>query len=297
MAYDPPSLRQFGTLLAAIESGSVSAAARRLNLTQPAASQQLRQLERALGVRLLERAGGRLVPTAAGAAVLAPARRAQAVVADAVAAAAAHRTGDAGVVRLGTGATACIHLLPPVLAALRHRMPGLGVTIVTGNTPDMLRRLEAGTLDVALVTLASGMSRSLSAVRLISDPLLAFLPEPMAPKGSKVSAVQLERLPLVLYEPGGNTRAILDAWFRRASLSPRPVMELGSVEAIKIVVAGGLGVSVLPQLALPEPLPGTVTRPLQPALRRELSYVLRREKIMDRGMRAVVEALDALRSG
>jgi DNA-binding transcriptional LysR family regulator len=294
MAY--PTLRQLGTFLAAVEAGSVSGAARRYHLTQPAASQQLRQLERALGVRLLERAGGRLVPTAAGQAVAVPARRAQAAAEDVVAAAAAHRSGEVGRVRLGTGATACIHLLPPLLAALRRRMPGLAVTIATGNTPDVLRRLEAGELDISLVTLGGRSSRSLVASRLFSDPLVAVMPATMAPAALKLRPWQLGRMPLVLYEPGGNTRAIIDAWFRRAGATPRPVMELGSVEAIKAVVAGGLGASVLPRLALAEPLEGTVTRQLQPAVARELGYVLRREKVVDRGLRAVIEGLETLRS-
>src|SRR4051794_31928293 len=108
-----PSLRQLRTFLAAVDTGSVTLAARSLGLTQPAASQQLRELERLLGVRLLDRAGGRTLPTAAGAALMAPARRAQAAVEDAAAAVAAHRSGEAGRVRLGTGATACIYLLPP----------------------------------------------------------------------------------------------------------------------------------------------------------------------------------------
>ena len=117
-----PSLRQFRTLLAAVETGSVSAAARRLGLTQPAASQQLRDLERTLGVRLLDRARGRMIPTAAGEAVLDPARRAQAAAEDVVAAAGRHHDGEVGRVRLGTGATACIYLLPGVLAAARRRI-------------------------------------------------------------------------------------------------------------------------------------------------------------------------------
>ncbi|HEX5327783.1 MAG TPA: LysR family transcriptional regulator [Acetobacteraceae bacterium] len=290
-----PTLRQLGTFLATVECGSVSAAALRLNLTQPAASQQLRQLERALGVRLLERAGGRMRPTAAGAAIIAPAGRAQAAAADTVAAAAAHRSGEVGQVRLGTGATACIHLLPPVLATLRRRMPKLAVTIATGNTPEILRRLEAGELDIALVTLAAGSRRSLTAVPLVSDPLLAVIPAAMVSASHRLGPLQMERLPLVLYEPGSNTRAMVDAWFRRAGVVPRPLMELGSVEAIKVVVAGGLGASVLPQLALADPVPGTVTRPLHPALTRKLGYVLRREKVVDRGLRAVIEALEALR--
>ncbi len=280
-----------------METGSVTGAARRYNLTQPAASQQLRQLERALGVRLLERAAGKLVPTAAGIAVAAPARRAQAAVADAVAAAGTYRTGEAGRVRLGTGATACIHLLPPVLALLRGRMPGLAIAIATGNTPDIVRRLQAGDLDIALVTLPAGSTRSLVAEPLLSDPLVAVMPAAMASAARRIGPEQLATLPLVLYEAGGTTRAILDAWFRRAGVAPRPVMELGSVEAIKVVVASGLGASVLPRLALAEPVAGTVMRQLHPAVARDLGYVLRREKTVDRGLRAMVDALETLRAG
>lgn len=280
-----------------METGSVTGAARRYHLTQPAASQQIRQLERALGVRLLERAAGKLVPTAAGIAVAAPVRRAQAAVADAIAAAGAHRSGEAGRVRLGTGATACIHLLPPVLALLRGRMPGLAITIATGNTPDIVRRLQAGDLDIALVTLPAGSSRSLLAERVLSDPLVAVISAAMAPAARRIGPEQLATLPLVLYEAGGTTRAILDAWFRRAGVAPRPVMELGSVEAIKVVVASGLGASVLPRLALTEPVAGCVTRQLHPAVARDLGYVLRREKTVDRGLRAVIDALGTLRAG
>lgn len=225
-----PTLRQLRTFLAVIEAGSVSAGARALHLTQPAASQQLRDLERTLSVRLLDRAGGKVIPTAAGQALVDPARRAQAAADDAVAATAEHRRGDAGRVRLGTGATACIYLLPPVLAAVKQAMPGLEVTVTIGNTADVLPRLEAGELDVVLVTLPVPAGRVLSTTRLLSDPLVALLPEAAAPAGdAPVTAAQLGQLPLILYEAGGNTRAVTDAWFRRAGVTPRPVMELGSV--------------------------------------------------------------------
>lgn len=289
-----PTLRQLRTFLAVVEAGSVSAAARALHLTQPAASQQLRDLERTLSVRLLDRAAGRVLPTAAGQALLEPARRAQAAADDAMAAAAEHRQGDTGRVRLGTGATACIHLLPPVLAEVKREMPGLVVAVTIGNTVDVLPRLEAGDLDVALVTLPmpAAAGRVLSATRLLSDPLAALLPEADTPMdNAPVTAAQLGRLPLILYESGGNTRSITDAWFQRAGVTPRPVMELGSVEAIKTLVGSGLGAAVLPTLALREPVPGAVVRELQPAVSRDLGYVLRREKVLDRGLRLLLAAL------
>lgn len=289
-----PTLRQVRTFLSVVESGGITAAAHALGLTQPAASQQLRELERSMGVRLLERVAGRAVPTAAGRALLEPARRACAAVDDARAVAAAHRSGDAGRVRLGTGATASIHLLPRVLARLNERMPGLEVIVATGNTPDMLRRVEAGDLDAALVTMPAALGASLTARQVTNDPLMALLPTAMVPAGRRtLSAGDLERLPLILYETGANTRAIIDAWFRRAGRAPRPIMELGSVEAIKVLVSSGRGCSVLPALALGDGVAGAEILPLRPQLSRQLAVVLRKEKIIDRGLGRLLEALNA----
>lgn len=286
-----PSLRQFRIFLAAIETGSVTAAARSLNVTQPAASQQLRELERILGARLLVRAGGRVVPTAAGEALIGPAGRAQAAVEEAVSAVAAHRAGDAGRIRLGTGATACIYLLPSVLAAVKRRMPGLDVIIATGNSEDMLERLEAGEFDIALATLPASVGRSLSATRVLEDPLVALVPAAMAPAAEILTPADLAALPLILYEPGGKTRSVINGWFRQGGIRPRPIMDLGSIEAIKMLVGSGLGASIMPQLALPDPVPGTVVRPLAPAVSRDIGYVLRRSQVMDRGMRLFIEEL------
>jgi DNA-binding transcriptional LysR family regulator len=105
-----PTLRQLMTFLSTLETANVTSAAKALHLSQPAASQQLRDLERALGVRLLDRARGRIIPTRAGEAILAAARRAQSAAEDIVAAAAEFCDGEAGRIRLGTGATACIYL-------------------------------------------------------------------------------------------------------------------------------------------------------------------------------------------
>ena len=286
-----PTLRQLRMLLAAIDTGSVSAAARSLNVSQPAATQQLRELERALGLRVIERAHGKVVATAAGDALLGAARRAQDAVEDVTSAARRLRTGDAGRIRLGTGATACIHLLPPALAAVKRRMPGLEVIVVTANTPEILERLKAGALDIAIVTAPVRLSRSLAQTRIATDPLVALIPEALAPKSAAVSAAQLARLPLILYDTGGGTRQIMDAWFRRARVLPTPIMEMDNVEAIKVLVASGLGASIVPALAVKDRLRGAVVRPLRPASSRELVYVLRKGKVMDRGLRALIQEL------
>lgn len=285
------SLRQLRTFLAVVEAGGISAAARTLNLTQPAASQQLRELERALHARLLERAGGKVLPTTAGEALLGPARRIQAAVEDAFTAVASLRAGDAGRVRFGTGATACIYLLPPVLAAVKRRIPGLEVIIATGNSGDVIRRVETGELDVALVTMPVAARRGLNVTRLLSDPLVALVPEPIAPAGSSLTAAQIVRLPLILYERGGSTRSIIDAWFRRAGLAATPIMQLDSIETIKTLVSGGLGASIMPKLALDRPVKGAAMRTLRPPLSRQLAVVVRKGKVLDRGLRVLMQEL------
>jgi DNA-binding transcriptional LysR family regulator len=292
---DMPSLRQLRTFVAVVERGSVTEAARALHLTQPAASQQLRELERMLGAKLLERAEGRVIPTAAGAAMLAPARRALAGGEEVAAAALAWRDGGIGRVRLGTGATACIYLLPPVLAAARRAMPGLEIVVATGNTPEILRQVQEGALDLGLVTLPRVLARGLNRTPLRRDAMVALVPEGWA-QGDAVPPEMLGAMPLILYEAGGDTRRVVDAWFGAAGLAPRPIMELGSVEAIKVLVGSGLGASVLPEMALGGGVAGARVLALRPAVARELGVVMRAEKLLDRGLRVLLEALRAVDS-
>lgn len=272
--------------------GSFSAAAARLNLTQPAVSLQVRQLERRLGVRLIERVGRRAQPTAAGRDLLRHIRKIDEAVADAVEAVAYHATGTVGRVRLGTGATACIYLLPAVLRELRRRFPSLEIAVSTGNTPDILRSLEENALDVALVTLPAP-GRIFQVTPVVKDELVAVFPADGGRVPPLVSASELAKLPVVVYEPGGYSRRLIDDWFARAGLSLRPVMELGSVEAIKELVAAGLGCGVLPRLALKGrgKRDRLLVRPLSPPLYRHLGVVLRRDKPVNRALREVVSAL------
>ena len=291
-----PTLRQLHSFVAAVETGSLSAAARTLLITQPAASQQIKELERALSVRLLQRGAGAVRPTAAGEAVMAQARLVRAAVDNLLAAAASFRAGEVGKVRLGTGATACIHLLPPLLARMKHRMPGLEIIIATGNTSDMLGRVLTGGLDLALVTLAGTLNRSLEARRLMLEPLVAYAPTAMLPGTATLHPRQLAAVPLILYESGGATRGVVDAWFRRAGLAPRSIMELGSVEAIKVLAESGLGATILPRTALQAPAEGMTVRALRPAASRCLVIVLRRDKLRDRSLRVCLEELEAAAS-
>jgi DNA-binding transcriptional LysR family regulator len=207
---------------------------------------------------------------------------------------AVHAGGTVGRVRIGTGGTACIYLLPPIVRVLRQRFPSLEIVVSTGNTPDVLKGIEANAVDVGLVTLPAE-GRMLQMTPVLDDEFVAIFPAGDAPAGPVTAAVLAARS-IVLYEPGAHTRYIVDEWALRGGAALKPVSELGSVEAIKELVAAGLGCSVLPKMALPpQQVAGRLdVRRLSPRLYRKLAVVLRRDKPLRRGLNEVVKALTAV---
>ncbi|SED28745.1 DNA-binding transcriptional regulator, LysR family [Rhizobiales bacterium GAS188] len=289
------NLDQLRAFADVVELGSFSAAAERLNLTQPAVSQQIRQLELRLRLKLIERVGRRARPTAAGAELLAHVQRIDSSVASALDAMACHATGALGRVRIGTGATACIHLLPPMLRELRRRLPSLDIAVSTGNTAHILKLIEDNALDIGLVTMPA-RGRNLSVTPVLDDEFVAIASLEAAQLPARVTPTCLAERPIVLYKPGAHTRRIVDQWCARSGVSLKPVMELGSVEAIKELVGAGLGYGVLPLMAVADArMRGELlVRQLTPRLYRQLALVLRRDKHLDRGLREVVAAIMAL---
>lgn len=281
---------QLAAFVSVIDLGSFTAAAEKAGLTQPAVSLQVKLLEQRLSVRLIERVGRRAQPSPAGLELLEHARRILEGCATAEEAMMPYREGAIGRVRIGSGGTASIHLLPRAIAAAKKRMPGLEIIVRIGNTDDILRDIEANRLDLAVVTLpASG--RSLEIEPFYHDELLA-----VAPKGSSMptagpDAEFMRDKTLMLYE-GGNTRRATDDWFMAAGIRAEPAMEFGSVEAIKELVAAGIGWSILPSMAVNGGSSAVLTTsPVRPRLVRELGMAMRRDKHLTKGLREVIRCL------
>lgn len=285
------SFDQLQTFSDIIELGSFSAAADKAGVTQPAISLQLRQLERKLGLRLVERVGRRMLPTPAGSDLLIHVRHIQDEMNKALETLAPHQNGATGRIRIGTGSTACIYLLPPILRQLKEAMPGLEIAVETGNTPDLVRMIEANELDAGLLTLPV-THRSFEVTPVTEDELVVIFPVREAPDLDAMTADFLAGKPLLFYE-GGATRRIVGQWFSECGLTPKPVMELGSVEAIKRLVAAGLGWAIVPSLALAnaEMTPDLGYRSLLPRLNRTLGLVMRRDKRLTKGLRALTASL------
>lgn len=279
-----------------IKCGSFSSAGDKLQLTQPAVSQQIRYLEKSLGVRLIERVGKRAVPTAAGNVLLNHALKIDAAVTLALDEIATHTEGVLGNVQIGTGATACTYLLPPVLKILKRDYSALDITVKTGNTPDILKALENNTLDIGLVTLPA-TGRMFDITPILNDDLVAIsavddhseLPPTITPES-------LADLPLVLYGSGGNTRRVIDNWFQQAGIKSNPIMELDSVEAIKQLIAAGLGYAILPVSSLHS---DGITKQLRihrlsPKIHRQLALVIRQDKPVHKGLQVTIKALQKI---
>ena len=288
------------TLQAIARHGSFSRAAQALNLTQPAVSMQVRQLERALGLPLLERVGKRAFPTRAGQLLLTHADRALRELEAGVEQVQGLRGVVAGRVRLGTSASISIYLLPPALRRFRARYPDTEIVVVTGNAAEITRAIVANTLDVGIVSLPV-RDRELAVTPFFRDELVAIRSTGGGDSGrpwpKTVDAATLAGHPLILFEAGATLRRIIDGWFHRARVVPRSPMELGNTEAIKKLVEAGLGLSVTSWFSVKSEVRARVLTAMRltPPLERQLGLVRRRDKPHTPALDAFVAALEDLR--
>lgn len=283
------NLAHLATFRLVIQRGSFSAAADVLGISQPAVSLQIRQLEHFLRSRLLERTGRGVKATAAGLALLTHGERIEQAVEETLRSLDAFSHEVSGTVSLGTGATACIHLLPPLLQQLRETYPLLKVGVTTGNTPGVVRAIEENRLDLGLVTMpVSG--RGLEITPILDEEFVCISAQE---EECEPTPDSLHTLPLIAFESGSGTRALIDGWFQASGLQPEPVMQLGSIEAIKRMVRAGLGYSIVPRMAVEQVADreGLCVLSLTPVLHRQLAIVMRQDKILSKGISGLIRLL------
>jgi DNA-binding transcriptional LysR family regulator len=269
------SLDHLRTLVAAADLGSLSAAANALHLAPPTVTVHIADLESRLGGALLVRGRGPAVPTAMGRVFIARARRLLAEADEAEEEARRHGAGEQGAVRLGASTGAIAHLLPQALERLARERPGIDVQALVLTSQDSMARLAAGTLDIAIVALPQAATPAVQVARWRRDPVLAFIPAAWeAPR--RISPRWLADKPLILNDATTRLSRMTGEWFAAAGVHPKARMELNYNEAIKSLVAAGYGAALLPHEAhAPAPEKRIATRPLQPALWRELGIATR----------------------
>ncbi|MCK6489003.1 MAG: LysR family transcriptional regulator [Planctomycetes bacterium] len=243
MAIPDLSPHALASLLAIAEHGSVSAAARARGLTQPSISRQVQELERQLGVHLVERTsqGARLTP--AGEILADGARDILSSLSSLPERVKARQGEVSGRVRVGTTDSIGIYVLPKLLAQFVDDNPRIDVQLVCASSPQLMAMLLDDELDVAIGTTEHP---KLSCERLFQNPLvLAYapdLPEDRIPTTIK----ELAEERIVTFDKGLTIRNLLDQAFARAGFTFKPVMSLSNVEVIKAMVKAGLGYGIIP---------------------------------------------------
>jgi DNA-binding transcriptional LysR family regulator len=286
------------TLSEVVAQASFTRAARRLNLAQPTVSLQVRELETRLGVRLVDRLGKRAFATAAGRELIEHARRIAQENERLLAAMRRHREGWLGQVRIGSSTTALIYHLPPVLQQLRSAQPNIELTVTTGTTTSVVERLLRNDIDLGVVSLPVN-DRLLEVQPLLSEPLLAIFAAGVRGLPAQISPQYLRQHPLLLEFARAHVRTMIVDWLSQAGFEARPAMELDNLEAIKRMVAAGLGTSIVPSAAVlrENARQDLVARPLRPALTRTLALVQRRDRGADPALDKVRAALLRLSEG
>ncbi|MGY4916232.1 LysR family transcriptional regulator [Streptomyces sp. 900116325] len=242
-------LRVLGYVVAIAEEGSISGAARRLQLTQPTLSRQLHDLERRLGVELFARAGRGIVPTAAGEALI---RRAVHILADADAAlndvrlAAEGKTGRLTVGFAGSGINGA---LGDALGRLRAELPDVDLTLVElFDDAEMSVGILDGSLDVAVQRLPVRDARLATRV-WAHEPLAVFLPSghPLARTSDPAPVSVLGEIPLVLWprESAPHAHGEITTLCHSAGIVPRVGARGRTVQTILALVAAGFGAAVM----------------------------------------------------
>lgn len=243
------STRQLQLFLALAETGSVSAAARRMHVTQPTASMQLKEVAESVGMPLYEVISRKVHLTEAGE-DLARTARAMSDTWDAFEQRMAARKGmTRGRLRVAVVSTAK-YFIPRLLGGFCERYPEIDISLEVLNRDHVVSRLRAN-LDDLYVMSQPPADLMLEDDILMPNPLVLIAPaaHPLAGQGH-LTLAQLQDQRFILRERGSGTRMATDTCFAQTGFAPAKVLELGSNEAIKESVAAKLGMAVVSRHAL-----------------------------------------------
>jgi DNA-binding transcriptional LysR family regulator len=287
---------QLRALLEVVEHGSFSAAARRLNLTQPAISLQIRELERRFGLRLVERLGKRAHPTVPGRELVAAAQRIFRECDGVDASMRRFREGWIGRVHVGTTLTTMIYRLPPILRRVRLDHPGIDLIVANNPTQANVDGIIQNRIDLALVNLPVG-KRQLKVTPLCPEMMVAIFPAGTRGVPDEITPDYAARQTLLVEQQTSAAHALVMGWLSERGVSPLVPTPLGTVEALKSAVASNLGMAIVPEVSVAAHKSDFIVRPLQPPLSRVLGLIEHRNKPNAPALEIVRNALLTLREG
>lgn len=250
-AHHPFTLRQLQYAVAVADERHFRRAAERCHVSQPSLSAQLAQLEDSLGVKLFERDARRVIVTAAGAEIVKRARRALLESDDILETARQLADPFVGLIQVGVIPTIAPYLLPDIVPALRRAYPRASLAWREAKTEDLVRDVEEGALDAALLALEADLG-GLSHEVIAKDPFVLAAPRshPLGRHKGPVGLQELAGAEVLLLDEGHCLREQALSLCARAG-APETSLRATSLGTLTQMVLGGAGVTLLPTLAVP----------------------------------------------
>jgi len=262
---------------------SFTKAAETLCMTQPAVTFQVKQLEEQLSTRLFDRAQGKISLTPAGELALEYAERILALSAE-LDTRLKEMSGQAtGPLLIGASMTIGEYVLPRLIGEFRARFPAVVPALFVGNSEAVQDRVAERSLDLGFIEGDSHLSSLWSEVCCQDELQIVCAPaHPLAREAHALPAT-LTQYPYISREAGSGTRAVVDRYLQQAGVSPESmsrIVELGSPEAIKGLVATGMGFAIMSRVIAAKELQlgQLVQVPLEPPLIRNFSVVYPKER-------------------
>lgn len=252
----PLNFNHFYYFYEVARAGSFTAAARELALSQSALSVQIKQLEEAMGGALFDRRKGGVDLTEMGVIAFQSAERVFQDIDRMLAQIRESEQQFHGTVTIGTVNSIGIYLLPPVLSAFKASFPDVRVRIEFREADGVTDLVQTGKVDFAIMPWNRRFA-DLTGVLLTRNKMFLVGPpgHPLA-TGQNVSPRELEKYPFVGYAEGMHTRTLMDALMKRMQVSIEYATESTNTATIKHMVMAGMGLGVLPEVAVSEDIRG-----------------------------------------
>ncbi len=275
-------------------------------MTQPAVTFQIRQLEDHFNTRLFDRASGRIALTPAGMVALEYAERILGLYAELDAKVKELTGQEVGPLTIGASTTIAEFLLPRIVGEFKSRHPGIVPQLVVANSEAVQARVAERSLDLGFIEGDSHLRTLVTDVCCEDELRVVCAPSHPLARHKTLAVEALTEYPYINREVGSGTREVIDHYFRKAGLSLEAlntIMEATSPEALKGLVATGLGFSIMSCATVEKEVRlGELVRiALAPPLMRHLSVVYPREriqsKVVNEFVRFAKERLAASRAG
>jgi len=303
-------LRHLRSLVAVARAGNFTRAARGLRIAQPALSQQIRVLERELGVLLVSRTNRMSGLTDAGARLVARAERILLEVRDATQEMRVQAGEEGGTVRIGCALQTLVEgRLAPLLASFRERHPRTRIVLREVHTRQVLHLLQRGEADLGLIHLGRvgatvvGMraaGQTIALARLHTEPIVVLVsPSYALAERPSVELDDLRQETFVSFRAGATVREMLLLGARRAGFTPRIGFSTPNMGTVRAFVSAGLGVALAPRSALDVPSPPLKAVPLaSPKMERVITLARNTARYETPAVKEIRQLLsDGLRSG